>query len=368
MNKLYYVTYQSFPANTANSLQTITNIKYLVRRNIEIELIFPKREVQSSGDLDNLQKHYDFTEKFKVNALEHNLPFGRIKFLNSVLFHMSHFLWSIKAVSFIEKNCDKSAKFLTRSDWIYYMLAKKGYSVVFECHQISKLRKFVLFLISDIHNAKVVFTSKLLSEEFKINNEKIILENAFDSDFFSKDKVSKEQQDFIFVGNLLRFNKERSIKFLIESFQDERLKEYKLNIIGGPDAYVNKLEIYNHEENISNIKFYGRLSRKETAKKIQTSKVGFLINSSDNVHSTLHTSPLKYFEYLASNLNIVAVDFPSHRTLPVQKNLYYFLENNRDSFVEACLRSIKETNFEVTDIQKYSFETRAEKLSSFIFS
>ena len=43
-SELNYVTYQTFPAKTANSLQTITNIKYLIRNGIKVKLYFPMRE------------------------------------------------------------------------------------------------------------------------------------------------------------------------------------------------------------------------------------------------------------------------------------------------------------------------------------
>ena len=53
--KLNYVTYQTFPAQTANSLQTISNIKYLIKNGVEINLYFPLREEQSSSELKSLQ-------------------------------------------------------------------------------------------------------------------------------------------------------------------------------------------------------------------------------------------------------------------------------------------------------------------------
>ena len=43
-NKICYLTYQSFPSETANSLQTISNINYLIKNNIDVDLIFPLRE------------------------------------------------------------------------------------------------------------------------------------------------------------------------------------------------------------------------------------------------------------------------------------------------------------------------------------
>ena len=47
-NRLAYVTYQSFPADTANSLQTITNIIELTRLGVKVELDFPDRDLTCS--------------------------------------------------------------------------------------------------------------------------------------------------------------------------------------------------------------------------------------------------------------------------------------------------------------------------------
>ena len=41
---LHYITYQTFPADTANSLQTMSNLKYFVLNNYEVSLYFPLRE------------------------------------------------------------------------------------------------------------------------------------------------------------------------------------------------------------------------------------------------------------------------------------------------------------------------------------
>ena len=57
MNKVInYISYQSFPAETANSLQTISNLKYLKKNDYEVRLFFPLREKNSSDDLKTIQK------------------------------------------------------------------------------------------------------------------------------------------------------------------------------------------------------------------------------------------------------------------------------------------------------------------------
>ena len=91
---LFYITYQSFPANTANSLQTISNIKYFVKNNLNVTLIFPLREPGSSDDLSLIQNKYSINEDFEVVGTDHNLPFGKFNFFNKLFFLISHYLWS----------------------------------------------------------------------------------------------------------------------------------------------------------------------------------------------------------------------------------------------------------------------------------
>ena len=92
--EICYLTYQSFPAETANSLQTISNIKYLVKNGVDVELIFPLREKKSNASIEKIKAHYSIKEDFKVTGMKHFLPFGRVKIFEGFFFHISHFLWS----------------------------------------------------------------------------------------------------------------------------------------------------------------------------------------------------------------------------------------------------------------------------------
>ena len=87
---------------------------------------------------------------------------------------------------------------------------------------------------------------------------------------------------------------------------------------------VNNLKITNY------VTLHGYLKRKSAIDLISECSIGLLINSDENQHSTKYTSPLKYFEYLYAGLNIVAVDFPSHRALPFSENILFFHENNEE--------------------------------------
>ena len=81
MNKVInYISYQSFPAETANSLQTISNLKYLKKNDYGVRLFFPLREKDSTDDLKTIQKYYLLNEEIDINGIKHPYPFGKIKY------------------------------------------------------------------------------------------------------------------------------------------------------------------------------------------------------------------------------------------------------------------------------------------------
>ena len=96
-----------------------------------------------------------------------------------------------------------------------------------------------------------------------------------------------------------------------------------------------------------------------------SSSYGLLINSDDK-HSRLFTSPLKYFEYLAAKLKVIAVDFPSHNLLPEQKNIYYFANEDLESLKNSILRA-SENKFIEVDIENYSLDNRVKQIINLFF-
>ena len=300
--EICYLTYQSFPAETANSLQTISNIKYLVKNGVDVELIFPLREKSSNASVEIIKEHYSTEEDFQSDGVKHFLPFGRINILEGLFFHISHFLWSYFVVTFkIKKNDERN--FITRSDWILYFLARKGYKVLFECHQTSKVRTFIINKSKSFPNVRFIFLNEHLQNYYNMNEDSSqVLHNGVDTEIFSNSisKLDSKREGLIFVGNLRRFNESRGIDFIIDAFKASKfLQDHKLSIIGGPDQEAEKLRVKITELNLQeSITVTGRLGRSEVGEVYVNSNIGILVNSSSNQHSYRYTSPLKYFEYL----------------------------------------------------------------------
>tara|TARA_B100000886_G_scaffold340534_1_gene310924 strand:- start:3975 stop:5036 length:1062 start_codon:yes stop_codon:yes gene_type:complete len=341
--------------------------------NLNIKLIFPSRSVDSSDNIQELNSYYDFKEQFDVQALEHNLPFkddNNKKALKSLRFNISHYLWAKKNVKLVIKNERRNETYITRSDWIYYFLSKANKRVVFECHQVSKVRRWVINRVQKNKYSYIVFTNLLLKKEFKINknfeNRTLVLHNGFDNDYFGNTSLKKEKKRVIFVGKLLRFEKDRNINFLIKAFTDSRLDEFKFIIVGGPNDYKDILLKEIEEKEISNVEFLGNLPRRKTLNEIQKSEIGILINTNENMHSIYHTSPIKYFEYLKAKLKIVAVDFPSHRNLPMSNVINFFENNNLDSFVNSVVSASNSESYDALDEEVQSVSERTKTIIEFV--
>ena len=369
VKKLIYLTYQSFPANTANSLQTISNIRYLVRNNIEVELVFPLREKSSDSNIDKIKKHYAIDENFKITGLKHFLPFGRTTFLRGLFFHISQFLWAYFVVRFKFSKM-KETTFMTRSDWILFFLAKYKKNVIFECHQTSKTRTFVLNKVGNYENVKIIFLNHNLQQYYKMNeNNSTVLHNGVDPDVFKNfDEQKQDKKEIVFIGNLKRFNEERGINFIIDAYKNsEFLQKNNLTIVGGPQKEAEKLFNKINDLGLSgSLKITGRLDRSAISNIYQNSKIGILINSSNNIHSYEFTSPLKYFEYLYTGLIVVGVDFPSHRALPRSDEIIFFEENNLISFELAIKKALNLSLGDLKSDETITLEYRAKKIINLI--
>ena len=372
IKNISYITYQTFPSEKANTIQTIENLKYLKRKGINIELIYPLREKNSTSSVSEIKKYYQFDEEIKLIGKKHFLPFGKIKYFEKYLYLISHLLW---AYFITRKYTLKEESYVfTRSDWIFYFLSKKNIPVVFECHQLTNLRNLLMKRSIRHTKSKIIFLNNNLAKDSnltEVGNIKkvIILHNGVDVDYFKINKVEAgSTKVIVFIGNLLRFNKSRGLEFVLQSMVYEQFsEEVKFRIIGGPHKEVDRLKDYVDSLNLNNrVEILGRLDRESTIKHLINSNVGLLINSERDKHSTHHTSPLKYFEYLYAGVNVVAIDYPSHQSLPLRDKINFFKKGDHKSFIDAINKSLDQKTLTKEELDGITLNNRADRIISFL--
>ena len=151
---------------------------FLSRREHSKKELFNKL-FKRVNDLELLNQEID------ISGIKHPYPFGKIKYFNKLLFHISHYLWARSTSRKFNDNKYKYDYFLTRSDWILFFLAKKNYKIIFECHQYSKVRNFVFNKVASKENVKIIFLNDYIRNEFnKVDSKNILLPSGVDLEIF----------------------------------------------------------------------------------------------------------------------------------------------------------------------------------------
>ena len=366
-NKLiYYLTYQDFPAQTANSQQTVSTCKYFVRNKYRVVLFFPLRSKNSSEDLNLLKKQYEFSdENFNVVGIAHKTKFEGSNIFKKVRYLISHILWSYQAVKKVIEEFENPLTFFTRSDWVFYFLSKRNMPVVYECHKLTKIRKKLIKLSIKKSFSKIIFMNEALKHDTnvapKFSDKTLVQTAGYDEDFFysSNKKISKQ---VIYSGSLERLGVSRNLDFILNSFADKRLSSFTLKVFGGTKQQIDQLsKKYDHLKNIS---LNEHISKKNLAQELANSEIGILASSNDDF-SKFHTNPLKYYEYSASGLKIVATDFPAHRSLNQHKNILYYRDQDNESFINAIITSNK-NNEEIQIGYLETMDSRVKNIINFI--
>ena len=99
---------------------------------------------------------------------------------------------------------------------------------------------------------------------------------------------------------------------------------------------------------------------------IQKSYIGLLINTDSNLHSVKYTSPLKYFEYLYAGVNVVAIDYPSHQSLPLGDKINFFKKGDHKSFIDAINKSLDQKAPTKKELDVITLNNRADKIITFL--
>ena len=360
--KLNYITYQSFPAFTANSLQTMTHIKYFSKLDLDVLLIFPLRNKESVSDLETLKTFYQIEEDFEVHGTIHPLPFKKFSYFEKYTYLISHLIWSF----FISKklNNHKDEYFFTRSEWIFYFLSKKKYNIIYECHQLSNLKINLIKKSLKSLNSRIILLNDIMFNELRMSdNDNIsIIPSAYDEEIFKKNNTNKKIKKIIYAGSFFRFGESRGLENLLNAFRELSKNNIETKLVANDENDINRFKQLSQAKNmIEPLSFYSGLKRKQVASLYSECKVGILINN-DSQHAEKYTSPLKYFEYLSSGLQVVASKHEAHKSLPFQDRIIYFEKNNSQSFLKAVNEALNSEYIIPENLDDYSMTSRVKKI------
>ena len=227
------------------------------------------------------------------------------------------------------------------------------------------LNKFLDCLIFTNYSQELFF-----KQEFGRNPRGyIVLPNGVEVERFRKVTML----DNFVLTYLGQFNRWKNVELIFQSLSllDEK---YTLRIAGGKggvkdENYIKDL-VKKYNINPSRVNYLGFVDNHEVASKVLKHSNILLLPLGDNIQSRFLTSPMKLFEYMATSIPILSVDYPSVRLIATDK-IFFSLNNAKDfsrKIMDICDKNKDDFNFDSANTlaQHYSYKNRSKRFQEII--
>ncbi len=213
---------------------------------------------------------------------------------------------------------------------------------------------------------------ELFDREFADRPATAVLPNGVDINRFSKATrgIDSDRLVITYAGQFTRW-KNLPLLFQALTHLDSR---FVLRIAGGKGdqgslEYIEGLvSLYGLQGRVENLGF---VPRDQLIEKVFSGSSALLLPLGDNLESRYFTSPMKLFEYMATPIPVVAVDYPSIRAIAGDDTLF-LASNDPLQFARAIQQAVAEaTNSpRIQRMQRlaadYSYEQRSKRYHEFI--
>ena len=377
--KLIYITNTRLPSEKANSYQSMQMCYSFSKVFDEVELWTGKaRNTKELEKVKDVFKYYNIEKTFLIRNF--------FQFDSKFLSNLNEFIWAnLRDFIFSVNVCLSLVKYKKSSETVIYtrvwyilyvflFLKKIGLvnnKIFFESHKFSKPIVKILSKIDGLivinrylntlykeHDIKQVFTA----------HDGVNIEEYAD---ISKYKFTPNKKEYIilYTGSLFSW---KGVNTLVDCIK-YLPKNFNLVCVGGSGKYLSDFKSYVDKTSESNrIKVIAHVSKKALLEYTESADVLVLPNSAKDKMS-LYTSPIKLFEYMASNRPIVASNLSSITEILSNKNSFLFEPDNAKDLAENIQKAIsldcsKFVSQACKDVESCTWEKRAYNIKGFIQS
>jgi len=365
---------------------------------VEVELLVPTRRNSIKKDIFDYYS-VDKTFKFKkVFAPDFYLP-GK---LDLIAFWIKNFFSGL--VLFISALSSGADVIFSRDELPIYFLSFFRNNLVFEAHRHSKAKK-VFYRRFKNASVKMVTISQGLTKAFFQEgfgyNDMITSPDGVDLEEFAlnidktearkKTGLPADKKIILYSGQLFEWKGAASLLEVARNFQfsifpdgktiedprqsrdnfQNNLKDVLFVFVGGMPTDIENFR--KKAEWLDNVLILGHKPHKDIPFFLKATDVLVLPNKKDGQISEFYTSPLKLFEYMASQRPIVASDLPALREILNENNSILVNPDDVLGFANGIVKvlsddvladRISKKAFE--NVGKYTWNKRAEKIINFI--
>ncbi len=366
--KLVLVSNYRLPTERAYALQIAKTCESLHRLGVSLTIVAPRAK-KGSMDLHgyyNLERpipiHYTFSLDKKgrlsgVNSYRETISFAISAAIHCFFGHRNEIIFS-------------------RDDFFMLIMALlRPRRTVFEIHSLPRRIRWY-HRITWRRITKLIVISSGLRDVLLyqgVDARKIyLIQSGFDPAWIARAKQSKsvlrkknslpaETRFIMYTGSLMRW---KGVYTLLDATRQLH-SDYVSICIGGPPREYIKIREYVRENPLENFQLLPYMNHDALAEYIGLADILIVPNPATEEISR-NNSPLKLFEYLATDKPVILSDVPALRDIANgYEGVYFFAPDDVESLV-STVKSIDITKTYHRDLSAYTWDARAKKIAALL--
>lgn len=373
--KIVIIATSIVPAKSANSMQVMKMAEAFMLGNNEVILLLPEpsnSELFLKG-VQDLRKHYGLGLDVQIKNFTKNKVFKGYDF-------------DLKAALWAKKN--KAAIVISRTLPAAFLASIFGVKTVFEAHYpvqglfgsalfflSQKIRKFKLSVISE--KLKHLFMQKwnLKSDDLAVFHDGVDVKKFINTnpDFNVRNNFQNNKHPLLCYSGHLYDG--RGVDIIIDIART--MEKLNFLIVGGNNSDIQRLK--KTTEGLRNIYFAGFLPNEKIPQILKACDILLMpyqqkLNiSTGSLNTSGWMSPLKMFEYMATEVPIISSDLPSLREVLNDDNSFFCRPDNVDDW-KKMIRFITENKEDakrkakkaMQDVKSYDWKARCAGILSYL--
>jgi len=350
-----YVYYTGYESSQANGVQIIHTTNALQDLGYDIDLI-------TGGDISA----YAADNQLEVRSRTHRCPIAVGRETPDRVSYYSYALLRSRRADIIFTRDISFLKFLSVLPW------RPSTPIFYEAHQsysgieaISKDEERQRLRNADIvisHSTGIA--ADLESLGLSVHS---VIPNAANEDFLPAEYpselatqlgITEHTRTIVYSGSLHKWKND--IELLIEAAATMQHPDVKVVIVGGERQRIQQLRAFSKQVGVDTdrIEFVGRVPHRRVFDYLSVADIGVVPLKADHPSATKYTSPLKLFEYLLCDLQIVASSVPATASI-TEPNIHRYEPGDTDDMRRALEEAAAA---DATAEAAYTYRRRAERI------
>jgi len=379
--KLFYLANIRMPTEKAHGVQIAKMSEALAGQGIDLTLVLPKKFTPIKEDIYTyyqVKKNFKIVKIPSINLIAIDWLFGKLGF------YLESLLFSLKVKILIIKHHPDII--YTREHILAWLLKNFQPKVFLENHVFSESR-FYQKCLKNI-SGLIVITTKLKELHQPFCQNILVATDGVDLKQFTLNISQKEARDklelpldkkiVLYTGHLYKW---KGAEVLAEAAQ-YLPENYQVYFVGGTKDDIIEFKsqvspaMSDSEGSLkSQVKIIGHRPYQEMPIWLKAADVLVMTGNPEAAISQHYTSPMKLFEYMASQRPIVASNMPSFREVLNVSNAVLVKAGDAKALAEGIkkvgenqLLANQLSNQAYQNVQQYTWEKRAQNIKKFIIN